>query len=74
MATFRKEYECFLISAFGTKPLIKDSSKSANFDALMGEIRTAVEAYQQTHPNVILKIKRAGEFSGGVITREFYEP
>jgi hypothetical protein len=73
MATIQREYECFLISAFGTKPLVKDPSKTADFDALFEEIRDAVRAYQDTHPNVSLKLRRADEFSSGVITRELYQ-
>jgi len=73
VATARKEYECFLISAFGTKPLIQDHSRTANFDVLLGEIKSAVQAYEETHPNVSLNIRRADDFSGGIITRQFYQ-
>ncbi len=73
MATIQREYECFLISAFGTKPLVKDPSNTADFEALFNEIKDAVRAYQGKHPNVSLNLRRADEFSGGVITREVYQ-
>lgn len=68
----RHELDCFIISAFGHKPLIMDKEMHADFDDRCDEIRGVVQAYEETHPEVTLKIRRADDFTGGVITHDFY--
>lgn len=73
MGIIQKEYNCFIISAFGTKPLIRNPDEVFDFDANQNEIKEAVKSYEGFHPDVRLKIRRADEFSGGVITKDIYE-
>lgn len=66
-------YECFLISAFGNKPLLRDPTQLLDFDALQQDIKEAVQAYERTHSNVRILVRRSDDYAGGVITQEFYE-
>jgi tetratricopeptide (TPR) repeat protein len=71
-------YSCFLITAYGEKPLLRDISKAtnfqtANFDTIYYEIKFAVEEYTRRYPNTSLVLKDSRDYSGGVITKEFFQ-
>ena len=72
----KKTYQCFIISAFGNKPLIKreiNLSNVQNFDPLLYEIRETVRDYADGRDDIEIEVKRSDELSSAVITKEFYE-
>ena len=68
----REEYSCFLISAFGKKPLIRDPFIKADFDSLCEEIRESIIIFNNSHPKQKINVKRADDLTSGVISREVY--
>ena len=72
----KKTYQCFIISAFGNKPLLRreiNPSNVQNFDPLLYEIRELIRGYADKRDDIEIEVKRSDELSSAVITNEFYE-
>lgn len=66
-------YECFLISAFGEKPLLRNPNETVDFDKIQHEIKDAVQLYSHMRPDIHITIKRSDEYASGVISHEFFQ-
>lgn len=71
----QKLIRCFVISAFGTKPLLLrdgEPSREADFDSIYDDLKPILEEYGNEYHEVSLSVERADFSKGGQITPEIY--
>jgi tetratricopeptide (TPR) repeat protein len=70
-----KVIRCFVISAFGTKPLLlrdDDPPREADFDSIYDDLKPILEEYGGDHEGMKVIVERADFSKGGQITPEIY--